>query len=213
MTARTEGSRFYHLDGVNHQLQHRHRLLLRLPPLPLQQPVPAPGAAPQVVQMPLLPSTPLRNPLALLPRQGLRRQVQVDDGANPLAAASVATPDQAKVQVLPERAKGQVLPERAKGQVLPERAKGQVLPDLAKDQLVPAADGEVVPVEDHLPLVKVKVPALVAGAQEEVTEEALLAAALVVVGANNSALALPLLIYFELHSPASFLPLRDKIKI
>jgi hypothetical protein len=195
MTARTEGSRFYHLDGVNHQLQHRHRLLLRLPPLPLQQPVPAPGAAPQVVQMPLLPSTPLRNPLALLPRQGLRRQVQVDDGANPLAAASVATPDQAK------------------GQVLPERAKGQVLPDLAKGQLVPAADGEVVPVEDHLPLVMVKVPALVAGAQEEVTEEALLAAALVVVGANNSALALPLLIYFELHSPASFLPLRDKIKI
>jgi len=121
--------------------------------------------------------------------------VQVDDGANPLAAASVATPDQAK------------------GQVLPERAKGQVLPDLAKGQLVPAADGEVVPVEDHLPLVMVKVPALVAGAQEEVTEEALLAAALVVVGANNSALALPLLIYFELHSPASFLPLRDKIKI
>ena len=195
MTARTEGSRFYHLDGVNHQLQHRHRLLLRLPPLPLQQPVPAPGAAPQVVQMPLLQNTPLRNPLALLPRQGLRRQVQVDDGANPLAAASVATPDQAK------------------GQVLPERAKGQVLPDLAKGQLVPAADGEVVPEEDHLPLVMAKVPALVAGAQEEVTEEALLAAALVVVGANNSALALPLLIYFELHSPASFLPLRDKIKI
>ena len=204
MTARTEGSRFYHLDGVNHQLQHRHRLLLRLPPLPLQQPVPAPGAAPQVVQMPLLQNTPLRNPLALLPRQGLRRQVQVDDGANPLAAASVATPDQAK---------GQVLPERAKGQVLPERAKGQVLPDLAKGQLVPAADGEVVPEEDHLPLVMAKVPSLVAGAQEEVTEEALLAAALVVVGANNSALALPLLIYFELHSPASFLPLRDKIKI